>query len=158
MTVKITNRSGTRHGVFERGAQRPTVIPPRQTVEFNDPDLDRPSTRAKLVANILVTDAKADVSEGIETGAWVQWTRDGADQFRTPRRVKRVSADGKWATVEGLKTGIRTSELNVANSPTALSRMTKAELLDRAKAVGVEISDKATNDEIRDAIKNAPAE
>ena len=58
----------------------------------------------------------ADIDpKSVDTGALVQWTSGGVDQFETPRRVQSVHRrDGKeWAFVEGTNTGVPLSELTV---------------------------------------------
>jgi hypothetical protein len=43
--------------------------------------------------------------------AFVQWVSGGSEMFKEPTRVKGFSEDGKFAFVEGTKTGIPVSEL-----------------------------------------------
>lgn len=45
-------------------------------------------------------------NQGIQIGSLVQWTLNGVDQYKQPRRVLGLSDDGKFAFVEGGKTGI----------------------------------------------------
>ena len=53
----------------------------------------------------------------IAIGTFVQWTSQGVDQFDRPRRVLGVSDSGRWAFVEGSKSGLPVEELNTENPP-----------------------------------------
>jgi hypothetical protein len=52
-----------------------------------------------------------------QVGDFVQWVSNGVVQFPEPSRVRAVSEDGDWAFVEGSKTGIPMSELEVLEQP-----------------------------------------
>lgn len=59
-------------------------------------------------------------------GDFVQWTSQGVDQFRQPRRVVGFSEDGGYAFVEGEKTGLRVSDLSVVET-TGAETLTQTE-------------------------------
>jgi hypothetical protein len=54
-------------------------------------------------------------------GDYVQWTSNGQDQFKPPRRVVWVSDDGSYVRVHGSKTGIPMAELTVVEPPKPLA-------------------------------------
>ena len=58
----------------------------------------------------------------VNIGDLVQWTRDGVDQFDTPRRIRAMQMHDQqeWAFVEGSKTGMPVSELTVVTSASAV--------------------------------------
>ena len=56
-------------------------------------------------------------SEPVTEGQYVQWTSNGVDQFRTPRRVVWVSEDGTHLRVHGSNTGIPTEAVTVERPP-----------------------------------------
>ena len=53
----------------------------------------------------------------VNVGNYVQWTSQGVDQFKPPRRVTRV--EGEYAFVHGSLTGIPMAELAVVDPPAA---------------------------------------
>lgn len=77
------------------------------TVVPDDGDKDAVQTQTHVHSHT----AKAKV------GDYVQWTSGGSDQFRMPRCVTWVSDDGSHARVHGSLTGIKMSELTVADRP-----------------------------------------
>jgi hypothetical protein len=58
----------------------------------------------------------------VNIGDLVQWTRDGVDQFDTPRRIRAMQMHDQqeWAFVEGSKTGMPVSDLTVVTSASAV--------------------------------------
>jgi hypothetical protein len=53
------------------------------------------------------------VSAPVTVGSRVQWTSQGAEQFREPQLVLGLSDDRKWAFVEGSSTGLPVEQLSV---------------------------------------------
>jgi hypothetical protein len=51
-------------------------------------------------------------NDKIQVGDKVQWESDGACRFESPKKVTAISECGKWAFVEGTKTGLPISELH----------------------------------------------
>lgn len=56
-----------------------------------------------------------DPPPAIKVGDYVQWTLNGVDQFKPPRKVTSIS--GRHAFVHGHPTGISMTELTVASPP-----------------------------------------
>lgn len=56
-------------------------------------------------------------SEAAKIGDFVQWTSDGVDQFKLPRKVEWVSDDGTHLRVHGSPTGIHMEEVTVTAPP-----------------------------------------
>lgn len=54
-----------------------------------------------------------------KVGDFVQWVSGGVAQFAEPRRVRAIAEDGGWAFVEGSKTGIAMTDLEVVQPPRA---------------------------------------
>ena len=52
-----------------------------------------------------------------KVGDFVQWVSGGAVQFAEAQKVRAISDDGDWAFVEGSKTGIARSELEIVQAP-----------------------------------------
>lgn len=64
--------------------------------------------------------AKRDREQHLQrakVGDFVQWTADGADQFRIPRKVEWVSEDGSYVRVFGSQTGIPMDQITVVDPP-----------------------------------------
>lgn len=53
----------------------------------------------------------------VSVGDYVQWTSQGQDQFSAPKRVERVSDDGKFAFVLGSRGGLPMIDLTVTDPP-----------------------------------------
>lgn len=53
----------------------------------------------------------------VNIGDFVQWTSGGVDQFTRLRRVVQFSEDGKFAFVEGERTGLPMDELTIGEAP-----------------------------------------
>jgi hypothetical protein len=53
-----------------------------------------------------------------KVGDYVQWTSDGIDQLKPPRRVNFVAPDGSHLRVHGSMTGIPMAEVTVVDPPT----------------------------------------
>jgi hypothetical protein len=49
----------------------------------------------------------------VEIGDFVQWTSQGMDMFPVPRKVTGLSDCGKFAFVEGEKTGLPVDQLTI---------------------------------------------
>ena len=54
----------------------------------------------------------------IRIGDFVQWISQGMDQFESPRRVVKLSDDGKFAFFDGTSTGAPVEQLERAPAPT----------------------------------------
>jgi hypothetical protein len=52
----------------------------------------------------------------VKVGSLVQWTSQGVDQFPEPRRVIKLTDDGRFAFVEGTSTGLPMKELTVVET------------------------------------------
>ena len=52
-----------------------------------------------------------------QTGDYVQWESGGVLQFKEPKRVREISADGKFAFVDGSLTGLPLGELSHEKVP-----------------------------------------
>jgi len=57
-------------------------------------------------------------------GDYVQWEPKGVLQFREPKRVTSLSADGKFAFVDGNGTGLPSSELTLHDKPVITDMVT----------------------------------
>lgn len=53
----------------------------------------------------------------MQVGDFVQWTSDGIDQFKVPRKVVGLFPGGTHAQVFGSNTGVPLSELTVVDPP-----------------------------------------
>jgi hypothetical protein len=53
----------------------------------------------------------------VKIGDYVQWSSDGAEQFKRPQKVTWVSEDGSYLRVLGSMTGIPASETSVVDPP-----------------------------------------
>lgn len=79
-------------------------------------------------------------SEGIKVGDNVQWTSQGTDQFEEPKKVTKISDDGKFAFVEGSNTGIPIDQLAKKGGQNAEEiRGDKGELPKVGEALGTEV-------------------
>jgi hypothetical protein len=58
---------------------------------------------------------KADPPATVKIGDFVQWTSNGVEQFKPPRKVTKI--DGEYAFVHGSLTGIEMSELTAVAAP-----------------------------------------
>lgn len=56
-------------------------------------------------------------SPNVKVGDHVQWTSDGVDQFKPPRKVVGLFPDGEHAQVFGSNKGVPMSELTVVDPP-----------------------------------------
>ncbi|HSY33481.1 MAG TPA: hypothetical protein VLA42_15965 [Verrucomicrobiae bacterium] len=56
-----------------------------------------------------------------KVGDYVQWESNGILQFPQSKRVTEISADGKYAMVEGSYTGLPIGELSLAKTPQGLT-------------------------------------
>ena len=64
----------------------------------------------------------AESSYSPKVGDYVQWEPQGILQFETPKRIKQVSEDGRYAFVDGSNTGLPVKELTPAHQPTQEGR------------------------------------
>lgn len=53
----------------------------------------------------------------VHVGDHVQWVSSGVAQFTEPARVRAISDDEEWVFVEGSKTGVPVSELEILQAP-----------------------------------------
>lgn len=87
-----------------------------QTVDQDEPT-EKPKsrgerfTRAIGAAAELLGFSKGGKVPGVQIGDMVQWTINGSDQFKEPRKVSQVM--GEFALVEGATTGVPISQLFV---------------------------------------------
>ena len=58
---------------------------------------------------------EADPPGTVKVGDFVQWTSNGTDQFKPPRKVTKI--DGEYAFVHGSLTGIKMTELTTVDPP-----------------------------------------
>lgn len=80
-------------------------------------------------------------------GDFVQWTSAGVDQFKEPRRVIAISEDQNWLWVDGSKTGIRVSEVEIITSSDSLNIPPPSPLPNRSAAEALsEINQSNEND------------
>ncbi|MDI3253954.1 MAG: hypothetical protein QJR10_04075 [Bacillota bacterium] len=79
-------------------------------------------------------------SATVKPGDFVQWVSQGMEHFPEMKRVVGLSEDGKFAFVEGEKTGFPVGELEVgeapAKHPTPLANATARTLVRRQQAEG----------------------
>lgn len=54
---------------------------------------------------------------GVKVGDYVQWVSQDVEQFRQLKKVVKISDDGKYAFLEGEKTGAPVDELEVGEAP-----------------------------------------
>ena len=68
------------------------------------------------------SETAADSSYFPKVGDYVQWEPQGILQFETPKRIKQISEDGRYAFVDGSNTGLPVKELTPAHQPTQEGR------------------------------------
>jgi hypothetical protein len=78
-------------------------------------DSDKESDEGPVSDGFLGTAHKPEIS----VGDYVQWVSTGVAQFTEATRVRAISDDGDWAFVEGSKTGVPMSELEILQRPKA---------------------------------------
>jgi hypothetical protein len=86
-------------------------------------------TFAKLKGGGNITETPEDSNEpsDVKLGDYIQWTANGQDQFKPPRRVNWVAEDGSHVRVHGSLTGIPVTEVTVVDPPKpALGAVTAA--------------------------------
>jgi hypothetical protein len=68
----------------------------------------------------MIDDKRAELKENVASptpkiGDDVQWISQGSEQFEEPKKVTSISDDGKFAFVEGSKTGIPIDQLTISS-------------------------------------------
>lgn len=140
--VKKENADGTTEGKdgikeqirqLSKATNEPIITPFKNPEE---PLIDEDHT--KSYARI----GEVRMKNPINVGDDVQWTSQGADQFEEPRKVTKISDDGKYAFVEGSGTGIPIDQLNKPKENAVQEPQASSILQHSQEGTGVEGSER----------------
>lgn len=117
---------GFKHEMGEAATTMPFLMAPGKAVDFASGFPRQQTSQSPAAAtetNQPIPETTGPASETtppadettnkkpVKVGDLVQWTSNGVDQLKEPRRVTGVSDDGQFAFIEGTKTGVPASEL-----------------------------------------------
>jgi hypothetical protein len=72
----------------------------------------------RVFRETIALDSTQNVEDNsIQVGDYVQWESQGILQFDKPRRISKLSEDGKFALLDGSMTGVSVDELTKADAP-----------------------------------------